>query len=109
MLALGLRDQIEALSKAVKDLGGDVKTPVMTDQRGPGRGPGGSRCKHYLSWMTVDTKRSAQRGRAPSQSVTCKSCGRSWPDQAQLLTAMREEIEKLWLQVQKLGGKREWS
>jgi len=102
----GMRGDMKMLRRAVINLGGELVSPAMVVLK-PGAKPKRGECQHYLGWLRVGEDRSGTRGYLSSNTVKCQNCGKSWPDHTALLMVMKREVELLWLEVQRLGGKRE--
>ena len=102
----GVRDRMVEVAKAVQEIGGDLPD-LAIDRRQPDDLKK-RKCLHYLSWLVIEADRSSQRGYSASKQVRCRNCGLGWPDHAELLVAMKRELEAMWKVVQNLGGERKW-
>jgi ribosomal protein S26 len=105
---LGMRDNMHALRRAVINLGGELVDPAMGSAGAKGKRKANLKesCPHYLGWLSVASDRSTSRGYQGGSTVRCRNCQKTWGDHTALLMKMREEIEALWLEVRRLGGKR---
>lgn len=108
IFVLGLRDHVLGLHKQVEALGGKVKIPSLDPALPRARGEVKAPCPHYLSWLQIEADRSSQRGYSASNRIKCRNCGAGWPDYSKLLLVMRQEVEAMWREIVRLGGKREW-
>lgn len=111
LFVIGMRDEMAALRKAIRGLGGNLDDPAM----GPDPAAKGKRrpqdakasCSHYLAWLDIAGEgRPAARGRRTTSTVKCRNCGQTWGDHTNLLMIMKGEVSALWLEVRRLGGER---
>jgi hypothetical protein len=72
----------------------------------PHERPKKGECRHYLGWLTIGDDRSGVRGYQASNTVKCVNCGKAWPDHTELLMVLKREVEAVWLEIKRLGGKR---
>lgn len=102
-VVVGLRDELIRVRMAICQLGGKViDEPVVPKGHKEKKE---EECPHYLGWLDI-TNESASRGRKPTTTIRCRNCGVVWTSYADLLMAMKKSIEGMWLEIQRLGGRR---
>jgi hypothetical protein len=102
---IGMRDEMKRLRQSVLNLGGTVVDPALIPAP-EGRKLKKKECLHYLAWLEIAGDKSGARGYRSSNTVKCRNCAKTWPDHTGLLMVMKREIGTLWLEVQRLGGRR---
>lgn len=108
LFVIGMRDEMRSLRRAVRNLGGDLVDPALgAKKRGKRKFTDvKDTCPHYLGWLDVADDKSSVRGHRVSNTVKCRNCQTTWGDHTALLMVMKREINAMWLEVLRLGGKR---
>jgi hypothetical protein len=102
-MVTGICADLGRLRKMVVGLGGEIEDPPAMIT---GEAAKAAACLHYFGWLEVDPgDRSPTRGHNLMTKVKCVNCGKTWPSCAELLVAMKGEMDRMWSLVLRCAGR----